>query len=109
MAEKYNAYRSRHRRSRSISAPKKNLYSKKLKKQIIISCICLSVIYLIDSTDTYIGKNVSRGLKSALDYRINTEGMRSVIEGIIVKNKENESAGEDLNEKTKEKTVFKNL
>ncbi len=108
MSENYDVYKSRQRRTRTRHAGKESHYSKKLKKQMLFSGICLTLIYFIKIGNFPMGNSINHNIKKALEYRMNTEGITTLLDSFI--NKENTSEyGDKTNEQTEETSVFKDI
>ncbi len=81
MSEQYSEYRRRDRHQKN--KPKGLSYSKKFKYQLILSTICLSVIYLIQASDSSFANIVNDQIKSAFTYEVDTTAFKNLLGDIF--------------------------
>lgn len=81
MSEEYLEYRrrDRHQKNKTKGLP----YSKKFRHQLVLSILCLSVIYLIQASDSNFANMVNNQIKSALSYKIDTSGIKNLLSDIL--------------------------
>ena len=79
MSENYPVYRRNRKRKNSSRQRKKTILLHKLYKQTAIATVILSFIYLSKSGNTSVSKIITHSVKSALNYNINTQKIRSEI------------------------------
>lgn len=112
MSENYDVYRHRQRRTHKSRSSKENTYAKKLKKQIFISSVCLTLVYLIKMTNS----GIENSIKSALDYEVDTAKIRSGITTVLdnmlqkeEKTDKNSTNGETINEQTNKGNIYEDI
>ena len=106
MNERYKTYKSGRK-----SPKKESQYINKLKKQIIISVICFTLIYWGNTSNTQTGNMLTQSLKSMLEYQIDTGGIQNSINDFwnaVTKTNKNTNE-EKTNEEIKQNTAFENL
>lgn len=80
MTEQYEEYRSR-RKSHDVS--KKTGYAQRLGKQLVISLLCLSAVFLLNRTNSELSGKVNRQIKAALNYKIDTQKITAALDNLL--------------------------